>query len=85
MTRSITGPSWGSRWVAGEGLLAYAGSPGDVWSRSGMDFETVQPGDQTWFLAAWDFRAGTFERLTEGGARMDVIDVATDVVEDENP
>ena len=129
---SITGPSWGSRWVAGEGLLAYTGSPGDLWNRSGpvvldartgrvvagasikdrsaiysdngyltaqgfldedtllllvapMNFDTVVPGEQTWFLAAWGFREGTFERLTEGNAPMELIDVATDVVEDGNP
>ncbi|MGH3345627.1 MAG: hypothetical protein ACRDO4_01480 [Nocardioides sp.] len=50
-----------------------------------MDFDTMEPGDQTWFLAAWDFREGTFERLTEGDTRMGRIDVATALVEDGSP
>jgi hypothetical protein len=45
-----------------------------------IDTETMRPGDTTWHLVAWHFRTGDFERLASGGAGMQTIDVATQVL-----
>jgi hypothetical protein len=47
--------------------------------------DPVQPANHTWFLAACAFREVRLERLTEGDARMERIDVATEVVEEGEP
>lgn len=46
-----------------------------------LDFRTMEPGTETWYLVAWDFRDGSFSRLAEGDRRMSQLDVATDVLE----
>ncbi len=45
-----------------------------------MDFRTMDVGEETWHLAAWDTRTGAFERLTSGDTNMRGIDVAGDVL-----
>jgi hypothetical protein len=45
-----------------------------------MDFRTMQPGTETWYLATWDLGTGGFEHLTTGDTRMRDIAVAIDVV-----
>jgi hypothetical protein len=39
----------------------------------------------TWYLAAWDFHTGTFERISRGGEGMRAIDVASSLVRDGSP
>lgn len=41
-----------------------------------MDFRTMEPGEETWYLATWDFREGSFTRVAEGDRGMAAIDVA---------
>ena len=31
-----------------------------------MDFKTMEVGEETWHLVAWQFRTGAFERITSG-------------------
>ena len=45
-----------------------------------MDFRTMEIGEGTWHLVAWDIRSGAFERLTSGDTGMRGIDVAGDVL-----
>ncbi|WP_110182065.1 hypothetical protein [Nocardioides solisilvae] len=45
-----------------------------------MDFRTMELGDESWHLVAWDFRDGGFERLTTGGTGMHAIAVASGVL-----
>jgi hypothetical protein len=56
-----------------------------LWLVAPRGSDPVQPANHTWFLAAWAFREVRFERLTEGDARMERIDVATEVVEEGEP
>lgn len=44
------------------------------------DFRTMEQDEETWYLASWDFRDGSFTRLAEGDSRMSRIDVAPDVL-----
>jgi hypothetical protein len=45
-----------------------------------MQFGAMEIGEDTWYLATWDFETGQFEQLTHGDTRMRTIAVATDVV-----
>ncbi len=45
-----------------------------------MRFGEMQPGQETWYLATWNYETGAIERLTSGDTRMRTIAVATDVV-----
>ncbi|WP_162799476.1 hypothetical protein [Nocardioides sp. 616] len=45
-----------------------------------MDFRTMDLGEEQRHLVAWDFRAGTFERLTSGDSSMSAITVAWGVL-----
>jgi len=46
-----------------------------------MDFNTMEIGEETWYLVAWQFRTGTFERITSGETQMREIAVAPGLVE----
>jgi hypothetical protein len=45
------------------------------------DFRTDEPEVERWHLVAWEFRAGTFEVLSTGGADMRAIAVAPGLVD----
>lgn len=45
-----------------------------------MDFRTMELGEEQRHLVAWDFRAGTFGRLTSGDSSMSAITVAWGVL-----
>jgi hypothetical protein len=45
-----------------------------------MDFRTMDPGEETWYLATWNFETGEIEHLTTGDTDLRTIAVATDVV-----
>lgn len=45
-----------------------------------MDFGSMEPGEETWYLVAWDFRTGSFERITQGGSGMAAAEVAPALV-----
>lgn len=47
-----------------------------------MDFGTMDPGEETWHLVAWQFRTGDFRRLSTGDPAMAGIDVAAGVLAD---
>lgn len=40
------------------------------------DFRTGEVGEESWHLVAWEFRTGTFERITSGDSRMQTVAVA---------
>lgn len=44
------------------------------------DFRTMEEGDESWHLVAWDIRTGDFERLSSGDTTMRRIAVAPDVI-----
>lgn len=45
-----------------------------------MDFRTMEAGEESWHLVAWDITTGDFERLTSGDTRMRGIELATGVL-----
>ncbi len=40
------------------------------------DFKTMEVGEESWHLVAWEFRTGAFERITSGDSRLQTIAVA---------
>lgn len=49
-----------------------------------MNFRTMDAGDESWHLVAWDLRAGSFQRLATGDTSMHTIDVASGVLASES-
>lgn len=45
------------------------------------DVSATQTGGDSWHLVAWEFRSGTFERISTGGTHMRTITVAPGLVE----
>lgn len=45
-----------------------------------MDFRTMEPGEESWHLVAWDLDNGGFERLSSGDSEMSRIVVAPGVI-----
>ena len=45
-----------------------------------MNFRTMEPGTETWYLATWNFETDEFQQLATGDTRMRAISVATDVL-----
>jgi len=45
-----------------------------------INFPTMDIGEETWHMVAWDIRTGAFEQITSGDTRMRSIDVAGDVL-----
>ncbi len=45
-----------------------------------MSFRTMDLGEETWHLVAWDFESGEFSTLTQGATGMRRISVAVDAV-----
>lgn len=47
-----------------------------------MDFRTMELGEESWHLVAWDFRTGDFTRLATGDTAMSWVAVAPGVLAD---
>ncbi|TYL45095.1 hypothetical protein FXB39_20160 [Nocardioides sp. BGMRC 2183] len=46
-----------------------------------MDFRTMDPGEETWHLVAWDLEDDSFMQLTQGDAGMAGVSVAVDALD----
>lgn len=49
-----------------------------------MDFRTMDAGDESWHLVAWDLQTGSFQRLATGDTSMRTIDVSSNVLASES-
>ena len=44
------------------------------------DFDSIEPGEESWHLVSWHLRSGAFERLSTGDSDMRNIDIAGDLL-----